>query len=85
MQILDNINTLWGDDLKSSLKPGAKLKIVASCFSIYAFEVLRKELEKIDSFEFIFTAPAFVPHQVTDKASRERNLYGSEFEIQLID
>ncbi len=95
MQILDNINTLWGDDLKQTLKPGAKLKIAASCFSIYAYEALKKELEKIDSLEFIFTAPAFVPNEVTDKVSRERrefhipkrqrekNLYGSEFEIQL--
>lgn len=41
MQILDNINTLWGDDLKQILKPGVKLKIAASCFSIYAFEALK--------------------------------------------
>ncbi len=95
MKILDNINNLWGNDLKETLKPGAKLKIAASCFSIYAFEALKKELEKIDSLEFIFTAPTFVPNEVTDKVSkerrefhipkqqRERNLYGSEFEIQL--
>ncbi|WP_319549514.1 SNF2-related protein [Desulfogranum marinum] len=95
MQILDNINTLWGDDLKKAIKPEARLKIAASCFSIYAYEALKKELEKIDSLEFIFTAPAFVPNEVTDKVSkerrefhipkqqRERNLYGSEFEIQL--
>ena len=95
MQILDNINTLWGDDLKQSIKPGSKLKIAASCFSIYAYEALKKELEKVDSLEFIFTAPAFVPNEVTDKITkerrefhipkqqRERNLYGNEFEIQL--
>ena len=91
MQILDNINTLWGNDLKQAIEPGAKLKIAASCFSIYAFEALKKALEKIDSFEFIFTAPAFLPNEVTDKVAkerrefyiskqqRERNLYGSEF------
>ena len=95
MQILDNINTLWGDDLKKTLKSGTKFKIAASCFSIYAFEALKKELESIDSLEFIFTAPAFVPNEVTDKITRqrrefhipkqqrERDLYGSEFEIQL--
>ena len=48
MQILDNINTLWGDDLKETLKPGAKLRIAASCFSIYAFKALKKELENVD-------------------------------------
>jgi superfamily II DNA or RNA helicase len=95
MQILDNVSTLWGDDLKQTLKSGAKLKIAASCFSIYAFEALKKELERIESLEFIFTAPTFVPKEVTDKVSRERrefhipkqqrekSLYGSEFEIQL--
>jgi hypothetical protein len=95
MQILDNINALWGDDLKQTLKPGAKLKIAASCFSIYAYEALKKELEQVESLEFIFTSPAFVPNEVTDKISKERRefhipkqqreriLYGSEFEIQL--
>lgn len=95
MQILDNINAFWGDDLKKTIKPGAKLKIAASCFSIYAYEALKKELEQIESLEFIFTAQAFIPNEVTDRVSRERrefhipkqqrerSLYGSEFEIQL--
>ncbi|WP_419174753.1 helicase-related protein [Desulfosediminicola sp.] len=95
MQILDNINSLWGDDLKETLQQGAKLKIAASCFSIYAFEALKKELQHLESLEFIFTAPTFVPTKVTDKAAserrefhipradRERSLYGNEFEIEL--
>ncbi len=95
MKILDNINILWGDDLKQMLKSGDKLKIAASCFSIYAYEALKKELEKLDSLEFIFTDPTFVANEVTDKINktrkefhipkqqREKKLYGSEFEIQL--
>jgi len=95
MQILDNMNSLWGDDLKQTLKSGSNLKIIASCFSIYAFEALKKELEQIESLEFIFTSPVFLPNEVTDKISKERrefhlpknrgelDLYGSEFEIQL--
>ena len=95
MEILDNINTLWGDDLKATLNQGSKLKVAASCFSIYAYEALKNELEKVDSLEFIFTAPTFVENEVTDKFSKERkkfhipkrerekSLYGSEFEIQL--
>ena len=55
MEIIDNINHLLGDNLKEVIKPGAKLKIAASCFSIYAFEALKKELENIQSLEFIFT------------------------------
>lgn len=95
MELIDNISNLLGDSLKQSIKPGAKLKIAASCFSIYAFEALRNELEQIDSLEFIFTAPTFVPGEVTDrfkkerrefhipKAEREKSFYGTEFEIQL--
>lgn len=46
MELIDNINRLLGDDLKQTLKPGARLKIAASCFSMYAFEALKAELEK---------------------------------------
>ena len=95
MELIDNINRLLGDDLKKTLKPQARLKIAASCFSMYAFEALKSELEKIDELSFIFTSPTFVADEVTDKvqkqrrefhipkSDRERNLYGSEFEIQL--
>jgi len=95
MEIIDNINRLLGDDLKQALKPGSKLKVAASCFSIYAYEALKKELEKIESLQFVFTSPTFVPGEATDKVKkerrefhipkmeRERSLYGSEFEIRL--
>lgn len=95
MQLIDNTYNLWGDELKKSLHPGSKLKIAASYFSIYAFEALKKELSQIESLQFIFTKPAFVPNDVTDKLRkehrefyipkkmREKNLYGTEFEIQL--
>jgi len=95
LKIIDNINTLLGDDLKASIRPKDKLRIAASCFSIYAYEALKSEFSKIESLEFIFTAPTFVPNEVTDKfrkehreffipkSNREKSLYGSEFEIQL--
>lgn len=95
MRIIDNISQLFGEDLKQTIRAGAKLKIAASCFSLYAYAALKKQLESIDSLEFIFTSPTFVPDEVTDKikkerrefyipkAARERALSGSEFEIQL--
>lgn len=95
MKLIDNINALLGDDLKDSLRSKSKLQIAASCFSIYAYEALKEELAKVESMQFIFTSPTFVPDEVTDKfrkerreffipkAVRERSLYGSEFEIQL--
>ena len=95
MEIIDNISRLLGDDLKQTLKPGARLKVAASCFSMYAYEALKSELEQIEGLEFIFTSPTFLPDEVADKIrkerrefhipklDRERSLYGSEFEIQL--
>lgn len=95
MKVIDNISTLLGDDLKETVRRGDRLKIAASCFSIYAFEALKAELQKVEGVDFIFTAPTFVPEGVTDKlrkerreffipkAERERSLHGSEFEIQL--
>lgn len=95
MKLIDNINELLGDDLRQTITPHSKLKIAASCFSIYAFAELKEQLESLDSLEFIFTSPTFVPAEVTDsdrkiqrefhipKAERERSFYGSEFEIQL--
>jgi SNF2 family DNA or RNA helicase len=99
MQLIDNHNRLFGDDLKATLAPGARLKIAASCFSMFAYEALKKELEKIEELQFIFTAPTFVAEKATEKVAdkirkerrefvipklnRERSLYGSEFEIRL--
>ena len=51
MEIIDNISRLLGDDLKRSLKPGAKLKVAASCFSMYAYEALKDELEQIEELD----------------------------------
>lgn len=95
MEVIDNINRLLGDDLKQIIRPGSRLRVAASCFSIYAFESLKAELEKVDSLQFIFTSPTFVPGEVTDrlrrehrefhipKLERERSLYGSDFEVRL--
>jgi len=95
METIDNLNTLLGDSLKSTLRPNGKLKIAASCFSMFAYEALREELEKLDSVEFIFTSPTFAHGESTDKIrkerreffipklERERSIFGTEFEIQL--
>lgn len=95
MQILDNVSRLVGDDLKGNIDRGSRLKIAASCFSIYAFEALKDELSNVESLQFIFTAPTFVPNEATDrlrkerreffipKARRESGVYGTEFEIRL--
>ena len=67
------------------------MSIAAASFSIYAFQELREQLGEIDELRFIFTSPSFVTEK-TDKQrrefyiprlNRERDLFGSEFEIKL--
>jgi hypothetical protein len=95
MEIIDNSSRLLGNDLKQSIDRGSRIRIAASCFSIYAFEALKKELAGIDGLQFIFTAPTFITTEATDrlrkerreffipKARRESGLYGTNFEIHL--
>ena len=73
MELIDNISRLLGDDLKQTLRPGARQKLAASCFSMYAFEALKAELEKIDELDFIFTSPTFVANEVTDNSGVNLN------------
>lgn len=91
MQIIDNIHTTLKEDFISELRSGSRVSIAASCFSIYAFEELKKQLKDIDELRFIFTSPTFVTEKANKqkrefyipRLNRERNLYGSEFEIKL--
>ena len=94
MEIIDNINKTLKDEFKAEIKNGSKLSIAAACFSIYAYQELKEELESIDELRFIFTSPTFI----TDKAertpkerreyfipklSREKSVYGTDFEVKL--
>lgn len=75
MELIDNQAKLLGDDLKREIGRGAKVKIVASYFSIYAFETLKHELSKISELQFIFPAPTFVQQGVKDKIKKETREY----------
>jgi hypothetical protein len=75
MRIIDNINATLGDDLKQQITRGGKVRIAASCFSIYAYEALREQLSGIESLDFIFTSPTFVAQEATDKIKKEQREY----------
>ena len=47
VDIINNTSKLLGDDLKEEIKSGSRLRIAASCFSIYAYAALKEELEKM--------------------------------------
>jgi len=90
-QMLDNVNKTVKDDLTATITKGDKLSIAAACFSIYAYQVLKKQLDVIDEMRFIFTSPAFLKEKTAKtkrefyipRLSRERSLYGTEFEVKL--
>ena len=91
MDIIDNRTKILKDDFVAELKKGSKMSIAASCFSIYAYQELKKQLQEIDELRFIFTSPTFVAEKndkqkrefYIPRLGRERCLYGSEFEIKL--
>ena len=82
LKLINNISERVVDDLKVRMSNGSRVSIAAASFSIYAFEALKKELEKVEQLRFIFTSPTFVS-ECGSKEKRERNLYGTYFEIRL--
>ena len=91
MELINNTSKTLKDDLSVEIKKGSKLSIAAACFSIYAFQELKKQLTSIEELRFIFTSPTFVAEKTKKekrefyipRLNRERSLYGTEFEIKL--
>ena len=46
--------------------------IAAACFSIYAYQELKKQLEEIAELRFIFTSPTFVQENAPKEPLRNR-------------
>lgn len=91
MEIIDIVNKTLKDDLLVTLRSGSKVAIAASCFSICSFQELKEQFSDISELCFIFTSPSFITEQAEKRKrefyiprlNRERDLYGSEFEIKL--
>lgn len=91
METFNNITKVVRYDLEKRIKYGSKVSIAAACFSIYAYQALKNELEKCDEFRFIFTSPTFVAEKTQKerrefyipRLNREKSLYGTEFELRL--
>jgi hypothetical protein len=90
-EMFDNVSKTVKDDLTVTIKKGDKLSIAAACFSIYAYQALKKQLDGIDELRFIFTSPTFLREKAPKekrefyipRLGRERSLYGTEFEVKL--
>ena len=91
MELINNTTKTLKEDLSVEIKKGSKLSIAAACFSIYAFQELKKQLTSIEELRFIFISPTFVAEKTKKekrefyipRLNRERSLYGTEFEIRL--
>ena len=91
MKIFDNINEIVRDDLIETIKKGSRVSVAAACFSMYAYNELKHQLEDVDEFRFIFTSPTFIEEKsekqkrefYIPRLNRENSLYGTEFEIKL--
>lgn len=91
MKMIDNITTTVREDLRQTMHRGSRVSIAAACFSIYAYQELKKHLESVDEIRFIFTSPTFIQEKTPKekrefyipRLSRERSLYGTEFEVKL--
>ena len=91
METLNNTTKVVKDDLIKKIKPGDKIAIAAACFSIYAYQKLKDQLERCDELRFIFTSPTFVAEKTPKerrefyipRLQREKSLYGTEFEVRL--
>ena len=90
-KVINNISERVIDDLQMKLSVNSTVSIAAASFSIYAYEALKEELESVDELRFIFTSPTFIKDKTKKekreffipKLHRERNLYGTDFEVKL--
>ncbi len=91
MKIFDNVSEIVRDDMALTIKKDSRVSIAAACFSMYAYNELKKQLESVEEFRFIFTSPTFISEKAEKqkrefyipRLTREQSLYGTEFEIKL--
>ena len=80
-----------GEYVKENTKDGSVITISSPIFTIYAFEELRKVLEKSGKFKFLFNEPTFIKRIIANDKEvkefelqmhqRERNV--SEFNLEI--
>ena len=91
IKTFNNVTDRIRDDLEKTITKKSKVSIAAACFSIYAYEELKRRLVNIDELRFIFSSPTFITEKSSKskrefyipRLQRERNLYGTEFEVRL--
>ena len=91
MKVFNNTTKVVRDDLAKTIQNGSRVSVAAACFSIYAYQELKEQLESCEELRFIFTSPTFVAEKspkekrefYIPRLMREKSLYGTEFEVRL--
>jgi len=93
MEYLDNTGRQrLGDALKEAIGDDARLSIIASYFTVFAYGEMRDAFEKVDELRFIFDEPTFAAQMESEKdprewiiqrRSRERGVGGTGLELTL--
>ena len=91
MLFLDNQTNTVRDDMRKTIRKDSRLSIAAACFSVYAYQELKEQLESVEELRFLFTSPTFLKEKVPKakrefyipRLNRERSIYGTEFEVKL--
>lgn len=81
VKLINNVEETLYNDLQKTIKAGSRLSIAASCFSIYAYQALKKELEGIEELRFVFTSPTFIK-EPKEKPQREFYIPSKEQAMQ---
>ncbi len=85
-KILDNKFNFVYQELSENIKKGSRLSVISALFSMYAYDKLKKDLNKIDKMRFIYTKPSFLKDNT--KESRQyyidnNSIFGGDYEIKL--
>lgn len=91
MLFLDNLTNTVRDDLRKTIRKDSRVSIAAACFSVYAYQELKEQLESVEELRFLFTSPTFLKEKAPKakrefyipRLNRERSIYGTEFEVKL--
>ena len=91
MKLIDNRSCTLAESLRETIQRNSKVSIAAACFSIYAFEELKTQLEGVQELRFLFTSPTFLQQRppkarrefYIPRMNREKTLHGNEFELRL--
>ncbi len=83
---LDNKTNFVYEELCDAIRKGSKLSVVSAYFSMYAYDKLKKDLNKIDNMRFIYTKPSFIKNK--EREAREfyidnNTIFGNDLEIKL--